>query len=140
MVAHVMAIEAPIYEDLLVDRIARAHGQQRSGWQIRRCVLAALPVGSASLDEGDGRKVVWADAASAARVVPFRADAGGARGHGDVPIRELASIAVPLVRLRMDDESILRRMAETVQVGRLREATRSRMLAALAIAKGAGPE
>lgn len=140
MVAHVIAIEAPIYEDLLVDRIARAHGQQRSGWQIRRCVLTALPVGSASLDEGDGRKVVWPDATSAAGVVPFRADAGGARGHGDVPIRELASIAVPLVRLRMDDESILRRMAETVQVGRLREATRSRMLAALAIAREAAPE
>jgi len=81
-----------------------------------------------------------ADAASAARVVPFRADAGAGRGHGDVPIRELASIAVSLVRLRMDDESILRRMAETVQVGRLREATRSRMLAALAIAKRAAPE
>jgi len=135
MVAHVLAVEAPIYEDLLVDRVARAHGQQRAGWQIRRCVLAALPAAAVSLDEGDGRKVVWAEAACAAAVVPFRSAAGGARNHSDVPIHELASIAVLLMRLKMDDESILRRMADAVNVGRLREPTRLRMQAALAIAR-----
>ena len=137
MVAHVLAIEAPIYEDLLVDRIARAHGQQRSGLQIRRCVLAALPVETVGLEEGDGRKVVWADAASAGAVVPFRPDADGVRGQGDIPLCELAAIAVPLVRLSMDEEAILKQMANAVQVGRFTEAARLRMQSALAIARNA---
>jgi hypothetical protein len=31
MIEHVIKIEAPIYEDLLIERVARAHGFQRSG-------------------------------------------------------------------------------------------------------------
>ena len=135
MIAHVLEVEGPLFEDLLVDRVARAHGVQRSGGQIRRCVLAALPREAACLAEGDGRVVVWARAAAAGAMVSFRPDPTGTRGHGDVPVHELASIAVPLVRLRMEDEDILRRMGDALEIGRLREPTRARLNAALAVAR-----
>ena len=45
MIAHVIDAEGPIFEDVLVDRIARAHGMQRSGNQIRRRVHCASACG-----------------------------------------------------------------------------------------------
>ena len=57
------------------------------------------------------------------------------RGHEDVPLKELAAIAVPFIRLRMDDEFVLRKMAEQFDLGRLREATRARFEEALRIAR-----
>jgi Protein of unknown function (DUF3320) len=58
MIAHVIDAEGPIFEDVLVDRIARAHGMQRSGNQIRRRVLLLLPAGVSRIGEGQ-RTVVW---------------------------------------------------------------------------------
>jgi Protein of unknown function (DUF3320) len=58
MIAHVIDAEGPIFEDVLVDRIARAHGMQRSGNQIRRRVIALLPARVSRIAEGE-RTVVW---------------------------------------------------------------------------------
>lgn len=41
MVDHVVAIEGPIYLDVLVNRIARAHGFMRSG-EVQKIVMATL--------------------------------------------------------------------------------------------------
>ena len=60
MVAHVLKHESPIYEDLLIERIARAHGFQRSGDRIQRAV--AKVIGKKYLmTQDDGRTVVWGD-------------------------------------------------------------------------------
>ena len=137
MVAHVINAEGPIFEDVLVDRIARAHGMQRSGNQIRRRVVALLPAGVSRIGEG-GRTVLWPSGKDAGAVHFFRKDDTEARGHEDVPLMELAAIAVPFIRLRMDDESVLRKMAEQFALGRLREATRARFEQALRIARQSG--
>lgn len=134
MIAHVIDAEGPIFEDILVDRIARAHGMQRSGNQIRRRLITLLPAGVSRTDEGE-RKVVWPYGKDAGDIHVFRKDLTGERGHEDVPLKELAAIAVPFVRLRMDDEAVLRKMAEQFDLGRLREATRARFVAALSIAR-----
>jgi hypothetical protein len=134
MIAHVIDAEGPIFEDVLVDRIARAHGMQRSGNQIRRRVLSLLPAGVSRIGEGQ-RTVVWPSSKDPGAIHVFRKDDGGVRGHEDVPLKELAAIAVPFIRLRMDDESVLRKMAEQFELGRLREATRSRFEEALRIAR-----
>ena len=42
MIAQVVATEAPIRDNLLVERIARAHGFQRSGPKIRDRILALV--------------------------------------------------------------------------------------------------
>ena len=134
MIAHVIDAEGPIFEDVLVDRIARAHGMQRSGNQIRRRVLSLLPAGVSRIGEGE-RTVIWPLSKDPGAIHVFRKDDAGARGHEDVPLKELAAIAVPFIRLRMDDESVLRKMAEQFELGRLREATRSRFEEALRIAR-----
>ena len=103
MIAHVIDVEGPIFEDVLVDRIARAHGMQRSGNQIRRRVIALLPAGVSRIAEGE-RTVIWPSNKRAGAIHFFRKDDTGVRGHEDVPLKELAAIAVPFIRLRMDDE------------------------------------
>ena len=133
MIAHIMEIEGPIFEDVLVDRIARAHGLQRSGNQIRRRVVALLPPEVLRKSE-DERSVIWPATRHAGSVHPYRKDPTGVREHYDIPVQELAAIAVPFVRLRMDDEAVLRKMAEEFKLGRLREATRRRFEAALQLA------
>ena len=134
MIAHVIDAEGPIFEDVLVDRIARAHGMQRSGNQIRRRVITLLPAGVSRIAEGE-RMVVWPSSKNPRAIYGFRKDDAGVRAHEDVPLKELAAIAVPFIRLRMDDESVLRKMAELFELGRLREATRARFEEALRIAR-----
>jgi Protein of unknown function (DUF3320) len=133
MVAHVVGTEGPILEDLLVERIARAHDLQRSGNQIRRRVMGLLPVGSEVNRKGD-EVVVWPAGYQPGRPFRFRRDPTGARGHEAVPLEELASLAQPFLWLRLDEEAILRRMASEFGLGRLRSSARARFEAALAIA------
>ena len=134
MIAHVIDVEGPIFEDVLVDRIARAHGLRRSGSQIRHRLVGLLPAGVSRVAEGD-RKVVWPFGKKPGEIHVYRKDTTGRRGHDDVPIEELAAIAAPFVRLRMEDEAVLRKIAEEFELGRLREATRVRFKAALRIAR-----
>ncbi len=135
MVAHVLKHESPIYEDLLIERIARAHGFQRSGERIQRAV--AKVIGKQYLrTKDDGRTVVWGDG-SASRLVTYRNCESDVRSHGDVPIAELASLAVPFIRVRLSDDDILYRMADHFKLGRLREPTRVRFQMAVDLAREA---
>jgi very-short-patch-repair endonuclease len=135
MVAHVLRHESPIYEDLLIERIARAHGFQRSGERIQRAV--AKVIGKQYLrTKEDGRTVVWGDG-SASRLVTYRNCDPDVRSHGDVPIAELASLAVPFIRVRLSDDDILYRMADHFNLGRLREPTRVRFKMAVDLAREA---
>ena len=134
MVAHVVATEGPIIEDLLVDRVARPHHLQRSGNQIRRLVMSLLPPGSQVDRKGD-EVVAWPAGLEPGHPFPFRRDPTGERRHEDVPLEELASLAEPFLRLRMDDEGILRRMADEFGLERLRASARARFESALAIAR-----
>lgn len=66
MVLRVIACEAPIRDNLLVERVARAHGFKRSGRQIRDRVLSVAR-GVAYIEiEHSGAGFIWADAASPA--------------------------------------------------------------------------
>ena len=134
MVAHVVATEGPNTQALLVDRIARAHHLQRSGNQIRRRVMNLLPPGSRVDRKGDD-VVVWPAGLESGRPFPFRRDPTGERSHEEVPLEELASLAQPFLRLRIDDEGILRRMASEFGLERLRASARARFESALAIAR-----
>jgi very-short-patch-repair endonuclease len=134
MIAHVVATEGPIFEDLLIERIARAHDLQRSGNQIRRRVVGLLPLGSC-VERKDDEVVVWPAGIQPGHPFPFRRDPTGERSHESVPLEELASLAQPFLRLRLDDEGILRRMADEFSLGRLRASARARFVSALAMAR-----
>jgi very-short-patch-repair endonuclease len=133
MVTSVITTEAPIYEDILVERIARAHGFQRSGSNIYQAVSRKIGREHAKTDEG-GRTVIWANGVSANKPVPYRGGRAD-RSHLDVPIAELASLALPYVRLRMSEEEMVRKLAEFFDLGRVRESARSRFEAAIKMAQ-----
>lgn len=62
LVGHVLNVEAPICETLLVQRIARAHGFQRSGRIIRDRVMAVVERSHFVDQEDEGGRFIWADA------------------------------------------------------------------------------
>jgi REase_MTES_1575/Protein of unknown function (DUF3320) len=134
MVALVAETEGPIYEDILVDRIARAHGFQRSGSSIYEIVKAAIDRVFMRSKEDD-RVVIWPKGLRADMPFSYRESSPGMRSHADIPIAELASLAAPFIRLRMSDEEVLRRMADHFQLGRIREATRCRFEEAMKLGR-----
>lgn len=134
MVEAALGQEAPIYEDVLVVRIARAHGFQRSGDRIQSAVSKVVGKRYRKTFE-DGRAVIWADESLAGRLVRYRESEPEVRSHADTPIAELASLALPFIRVRLTDEDILYRMASHFQLERLREPTRRRFQAAVDIAR-----
>jgi hypothetical protein len=136
MVAHVIEVEGPIYDDMLVTRIARAHGFHRSGNNIQARVLAAVDRRFPRTKE-DGREVLWKEGSRTDVPVPYRSSSREIRSHADIPIVELAGLAEPFARLRMKNEEILRRMAEQFELGRLRDATRARFERAITLARSA---
>jgi very-short-patch-repair endonuclease len=134
MIDEVLEIEAPIYEDILIERIARAHRKERAGRIIQDIVIGAIVGRHPSLSE-DGRKVVFHRSMDAMRLVAYRPARSDSRSHRDIPLVELASLAVPLVRKAKTDADILAHFARTFSLARLREPTRKRFQAAIAIAR-----
>jgi very-short-patch-repair endonuclease len=134
MVALTLKHEAPIYEDVLVARIARAHGFQRSGDRIQRAV-SKIVGRKYRKTQDDGRTVVWAENSTASAMVSYRKCQSEVRSHTDTPVAELASLALPYIRVRLADDDILYRMANHFQLGRLREPTRIRFQSAINLAR-----
>ena len=85
MVAHVLKYESPIYENLLVERIARAHGFQRSGDRIQKAVGRVIGK-KYRKSQDDGRTVIWGDGSSSSGLVTYRTSQPDVRSHVDVPI------------------------------------------------------
>jgi hypothetical protein len=129
MVEHVVSVEGPIYLDALVERLARAHGFQRTGETVQKVVKTALGRGRYPVTRDGGRDVIWKSGETVKAVVPYR-DAGE-RAHGDVPLCELAGLARTLGESGLDPEEIVRAMQTHFGLGRLATPTRERFQAAL---------
>jgi hypothetical protein len=131
MVDHVVEIEGPIYFDVLVDRIARAHGFQRSGENVQKAIGAALGRDRfASTRDGD-REVIWPKSVVIGSKSTYRG--AGDRDHGDIPLPELAGLAAILRGQGLDEREIVRGMQEHFRLGRLAASTRERFEAAVAL-------
>ena len=125
MTAHVLSIEAPIYEDILFQRLCRAHGFARAGSGIREAIGAAI-ASIVVIRDDDGRRLAWPVHADVTDISGFRTSDGDERGHADVPICELASLALAFSRQGADRDETVRRMADHFELGRLRSATQAR--------------
>jgi very-short-patch-repair endonuclease len=136
MVGHVIRVEGPIYGDILAVRIARAHGKERTGSTIQKLVFDAVGNRFPRSREED-REVFWPEGLAPDAVFPHRPAADGVRSHADTPLAELASLALPLLRVRLSDEEVIQKMADHFTLARIRRATRERFEAALEIAKRA---
>jgi hypothetical protein len=134
MVQHVIRTEGPIFDDVLVQRLARAHGFQRAAGKIREIVLGVVPHDIGRTDE-DGRIVFWPGEADPGCPFPLRQSDPDVRTHGDIPIHELASLAATLATDENDAETVIRLMAEKFGLSRIKQGTRARFEAALRLAK-----
>ena len=89
MILQVVASEAPIRDDLLVERIARAHGFKRSGRLIRDRIMTLARAAAHVAEEHGGGAFVWANSTSMVTWdrprLPATSD----------DIRDLADIALP---------------------------------------------
>jgi very-short-patch-repair endonuclease len=134
LVAHVITVEGPIYGDILAVRIARAHGRDRTGNAIQRLVLESVD-GRFPRTREEDRDLFWPQDARTNVPFPYRLSVDGARTHTDTPLVELASIALPFLRVSLSEEETLQKMAEHLRLGRLHRATRERFESALRIAQ-----
>src|SRR5262249_5694324 len=71
MVAHVISVEGPIFYDLLVHRVARAHGFGRAAGKIREIILDVIERRFPRTSES-GRKIVWPEGADTTQPPSFR--------------------------------------------------------------------
>jgi very-short-patch-repair endonuclease len=134
LIGHVITVEGPIYGDILAVRIARAHGKDRTGSTIQQLVFSAIDDRFPRTREED-RDLFWPEGARTDTAFPYRPALEGVRSHSDTPLAELASIALPFLRVPLSEEDIIQKMTEHFRLERLRRATRERFEAALAIAK-----
>ncbi|MEE4211653.1 MAG: DUF3320 domain-containing protein [Parvularcula sp.] len=136
LVEQVIEREGPIYLDLLVERIARAHGKQKAGRIIQERVFSAIPSECSQALDGE-RVVLFPKQTDPQIIVPLRPSKSSWRSHRDIPLIELASLALPGVRSKKSSEEILVHYAKAFKLERLRQPTRTRFEQAIAIARSA---
>lgn len=133
----VLEVEAPIYKDILIERIARAHRKERVGRIIQETVSASISADHPITPE-EGREVVFFKGFDPYRLVAFRPSSSDQRAHRDIPLIELAGLVWPLVAEGMSDPDILNHLARRFGLARVREQTRLRFESAIKIARAAG--
>ncbi len=131
-IAHVIATEAPLYEDVLIRRIARAHGFNRSGAKIAQTITALVDPANHRTEENE-RVLLWPLGTTPAPIIPFRSATSSVRSHADTPLAELAGLADRL-RSRGRADEIIRLLALELGLARLEATTRQRFEWAIEIA------
>lgn len=129
MVAHIIAVEGPIFDDVLVQRIARAHGFARAAGRIRETVLDVVERKFAKSKE-DGRTIFWPEGADPKALPSFRAGALEQRDHPDIPLVELAALARQFIQQGAEPKEAAVMVGQELGLGRLRETARERFEAA----------
>jgi transcriptional regulator with XRE-family HTH domain len=134
MVAHAISLEAPIFEDLLARRVARAHGLARATRKLVE-IIQEITEGKYGRTREDDRTVVWPKKGEIGQLTPFRAAPLDLRDHVDIPLEELASLAIPLLAEGHAPEAAAIIMARQLGLGRIMPNARSRLTAAAELAR-----
>lgn len=133
MAAHVIEVEGPIFDNLLVHRIARAHGFGRSPGRIRDTVLNVVERRFPRTEE-EGRRIFWPEGCDTKRLPDFRSGSLDDRDHVDIPLIELAALARGFITEGATPEEVAALIARKLGLSRLREAARNRFLRAACLA------
>ena len=134
LLAVLLQAEGPIRDDVLAQRVARAHGFQRTGRKIRDAVSAAMPRGTTTTRERDG-VFVWPAGIVPATWSVFRdPEPGSSRDPAEVSMEELVVLAKRHMRAGSLDADVLLAMRAALGLERLREVAKARCLEAVAIA------
>jgi Protein of unknown function (DUF3320) len=134
MAAHVISVEGPIFEDLLVQRIARAHGFGRAAGKIREIILDVVERRFPRSNE-EGRKIFWPEGADKSQLPSFRPGSLENRDHIDIPLVELASLARRFLSEGAEPQEAAVLIGRDLSLGRLREAARARFEEAARLAR-----
>lgn len=129
MVDFVVETEGPVFFDVVVDRVSRAHGFQRAKDLIRNTVKSALGVNRFQMTPDGEREIIWPKGVEASPQVTFRHS--DARQHGDIPLPELSGLASRWLDECDDREQVVRMMQEHFNLARLASSTRERFEAAV---------
>lgn len=133
MVNRVVELEGPIYQDIVVTRIARAHEFMRNGVQIVDRVDRAIASDFKRSNEGD-RIVVWPRNLMPGAVIPYRGGVPTQRELLDVPIIEVAGIARLLLNQGLSRDDVVQELKVKFGLGKLRDTMRKRFEAAAELA------
>ena len=108
----------------LSTKIARAHGFQRTGSQIKKQVWAAISKKRRSTRSPDGEMIFWPENTETSEVVPFRGMKvnGEDRTWQDVPYPEKLGLAVSVLKEEREDP--ISTIASHIGLGRLRQAAK----------------
>lgn len=139
MVAHVVEVEAPIREDLLAKRIARAHGWTRTGVRIRDRVLRVAKKSFAVTKEDVGL-FVWPASSAGELWSEFRRpDSEDPRTVDEIAMPELVALAKEVSKSGLIGEDVLTTMAREAGLKKLRANSRERLESALAMVEAVDP-
>jgi very-short-patch-repair endonuclease len=131
LVEVILRAEAPMRDEQLAQRVARAHGFQRTGRRIRDAVFALVPRGCAITKESEAA-FIWPPSIAPSSWSVFRDPGRGEqRDPADVPIEELAALARRVLHGAADEEAALILMRDACGLAKLRDATRERCEAAI---------
>ena len=121
----------------LSERIARAHGFQRTGSEIKKQIWAAVGRQRQSTKAPDGAVTFWPEHLRPSSHVPYRGDvvAGESRPWHSTPYVEKLGLAVDIVA-SYPAENRMSEMARRVGVMRLRTKTRDEIIELLESASG----
>ena len=130
MVDAVMQAESPVREDVLMQRVARAHGWLRTGARIREQV--GLHLRSLDRVEETSGTFLWISGTVMPRI-PFRAPASepDRRSLADIPIAELVDVVLSYPAA-LDESDPALTLARLLQVERLAAPSRQRLNEAIA--------
>ena len=120
MVAAYVDAEGPITFKRLSDRIARAHGFQRTGKQISGAIWAASQRLRQYVATSDGHKVFWPENSEPRAEVPFRGLMlnGERREWREVPHPEKIWL-VRKASVDKDEDDLARAIADRIGIGRV---------------------
>jgi hypothetical protein len=125
MIAVVIRTEGPIYLELLLTRIARAHGFGRIGVTIRETIIGVIDPIFPTSGRGD-MTVIWPEGV-VKESTPFRYGAPGVRDFWDIPDVELIGLARELAEQGMTSEQVLPQMIKDLGMARVTEGIRRRL-------------
>lgn len=127
MIAHVVAVEGPVRDDVLARRIARAHGWLRTGARIRDRVLAIARARFPTVEEEVG-VFVWPAGADQTSWPSFRRPVGEeARPVDEIALPELVALARAVKDEGITGEDAITAMARDAGLQKLRAASRDRL-------------
>ena len=126
----------PITFKYLSTRLARLHGFQKTGRQIKSQVWKAVAKRRKHSRTEDGQTVFWPDGMDPAKIVPFRGlhVQGEDRSWTDIPRPELLGLAIDIIKGGHSGDPV-NVMSRRLGLARLTQVTRKELTAIIEAAK-----